>query len=294
MTVLQGRTIYVYDQGLRRLTVWNEHGALVRTSAVFAPDIGSPLAPVGLATDEMLVWKQSLLPECMDNKLTDDTVVFYAHELAGRGLDGDAAVTADRVSNVARVPGRQRWGNRINPLGRCLPQPVPFAPGPLAVAGHGYLISVQRSGESVARYEVEGGSYHVLPLHMPRRILDRHLVDAYIDRSVGSAMDELGRPLPANPLYERSLRSLPYPDSLPLLDQLLISADGFLWLRTYTLSTDSLSEWLILPPSGPESRVSLPARVRLLEVGSSYAAGIQRDSFDVEHIVVFELRRAPD
>jgi hypothetical protein len=293
MQVVAGRTIYVYDQQLRRLSRLNSRGKIEQSWALFVPTRAAVLRAIGQVDDTSFVWMNFPIARCAENAIAIDSLTYYRFDIAARGSD---EVEPGRLTPIVKASGRQTWGSKLNVTGQCLPSINPFVPHPLEAIAPGVLVVAERSGVKLTRYRFDDGQIEHIVIPIARRPLLRPVIDAEIDRRVSATpRDELGRPLPRSAgmsLYERSLREMPYPDSLPAVDQLVLDADGLIWLRAFALREDSTAEWTIANPDGSiAARLSMPARFRVFEIGLDYVAGIERDDLDVQRVVVRSLTR---
>ncbi|WP_419161118.1 hypothetical protein [Candidatus Palauibacter sp.] len=110
------------------------------------------------------------------------------------------------------------------------------------------------------------------------------------------------RPLPASLLQGQMeiLDILPFPDSFPVLGEVVDGADGRVWVRGYrppepdsSRVEEDMSVWSVY--SGPGSRgrdIEFPGRFDLLWADGTEAVGIVRDPFDVEQVIIVPLPAA--
>lgn len=291
MEVLNGDRIVTYDQQLRRLTEWDRRGRVRQTRRVAAQPGGSVLRPVGFVDSTTLVWMNFTTPECRLSETLTDTVTYYATSLHPR-----ADVTAADIRPLIGMPGGLSWGSSRNILGRCIPQRIPMAPGPVDAASSAALFVATRRGVTLTRYDLGTRERAEINLPLAARALTHDVKEAHIRNALGAAdRDEAGRPLPANAgmdLFERRLRELPWPDSLPAVDQLIADAHGLLWLRSSPGPADTAALWVVLSPQGNTvTRALLPRRIRVIEIGDDYVAGVETDALGVQRVVVRNLRR---
>lgn len=103
------------------------------------------------------------------------------------------------------------------------------------------------------------------------------------------------------------VRTTRFAEELPYFASLLGAETGDLWVREYTV-TDGLPKWgrrvgddarsapiqyRVLSADGTWiARVRVPPHFDLLHVGKSTLAGVARDEYDVERVVVYRLERA--
>ena len=91
---------------------------------------------------------------------------------------------------------------------------------------------------------------------------------------------------------ERMLDVIPYPETHAPYDSLAVGSDSELWMRAAGVPASSARTWLVLTRSGAAAgTVTVPAGMRLLEIGRDFVLAVRRDDDDVEHVGVYPLRR---
>lgn len=103
---------------------------------------------------------------------------------------------------------------------------------------------------------------------------------------------------------EAAVRSFPFADRRSAYGRFVPATTGELWVGEFVISEevflgrtglgspDVATTWSVLAPDGRWiADVTLPARFALLDAGTDYVAGVQRDDDDVERVVVYRLRR---
>lgn len=285
--------IYVYDSSLRRLTEFDPAGTVTAIYRIpDQPDGSSVLHAIGPGSDRTYVFSAFRTPPCIENALTTDTVTYFAY-----GLPGSTRQGPPELDSLATVPGRLRWGNTINVLAMCLPNPVPFFLPPIARTAFESLYLAFPEEAVVRVVEMSGGETAEFRAAVSRRALASTRVDSFIAEATGTTpRDENGNPLgdPAGArLLARRLREMPYPDSVPALDQFVVDREGRLWLRQYASTGDRLAKWSVVDAAAEaRQEVMLPVKFRVFEIGEDYVAGVDIDELDVQRVKVFGLRRA--
>ena len=85
---------------------------------------------------------------------------------------------------------------------------------------------------------------------------------------------------------------LPAPDSIPNVDDLLVDDEGMVWVGSYRADPAAPRLYHVYDSEGPFlARVTMPAGVEVLEVGTGHVLGITRDELDVERVVLLNLIR---
>ncbi|MGH7461119.1 MAG: hypothetical protein ACREMA_08830, partial [Longimicrobiales bacterium] len=101
------------------------------------------------------------------------------------------------------------------------------------------------------------------------------------------------------------LEEIPRPDRVPSIGGVLMDDRGFLWVKEYDPSVDSIwikqgnaleigpgGLWRVLNPAGVwVARVRMPANLIPLGIVGNRLLGMARDELDVEHVVVHTIGR---
>jgi hypothetical protein len=91
--------------------------------------------------------------------------------------------------------------------------------------------------------------------------------------------------------YTEAYARRPAHETLPPYLDMRVAADGNVWLRDYDVHWTS-ELWTVYSPNGSRlSRVRIPWRFRIFEIGSDYVLGHERDELDVEYVRMYRLRR---
>jgi hypothetical protein len=84
----------------------------------------------------------------------------------------------------------------------------------------------------------------------------------------------------------------PLARTFPYYDQLCSAPEDGVWVREYRRPSGSgPNQWLMVNSRGEISgHLNTPAHLEVLECGGSYVLGVQRDGLDVEHLVLLSLK----
>jgi hypothetical protein len=84
--------------------------------------------------------------------------------------------------------------------------------------------------------------------------------------------------------------SIPPPEMIPPYDDLVVDAEGHLWVERYQRPGESRHVWTVFDPEGRMlGTVEIPGGVSVLEIGSDYVLGQWQDEFDIEQVHVYRL-----
>jgi hypothetical protein len=82
------------------------------------------------------------------------------------------------------------------------------------------------------------------------------------------------------------------PETLPAFRNIAVDADGWLWVRPYSLAHDGGISWDVFDPAGRlRCAVRLPATLAAREVGHDHFLGVVTDDDGVEQLQFYQLRR---
>jgi len=92
------------------------------------------------------------------------------------------------------------------------------------------------------------------------------------------------------PDFERWLARVPFPETLPTIDQLVVDTEGRLWAQV--IEPSGRDEWLVFNVEGElAARASIPKGLRILHIGPDHVLGVRQDELDVEYVELFGLIR---
>jgi hypothetical protein len=167
-------------------------------------------------------------------------------------------------------------GSRPHPLGRSTV---------LALSSDEIFVATGETPE-VRTYGFDGA---------PRRILrapprDLRITDEDLDRFRQAQMEPV--PDHLRPAAERELLEMPMPERFPATSELLLDADGNLWMRHFARPGETKPRWGIFSLEGRYlGELETPEGVRVLEIGSDYLLGLHRDELNVERARVYSMQK---
>lgn len=166
---------------------------------------------------------------------------------------------------------------------------VPFTVEPLVVTtGTGILLS--ENGAAEIRGHDARGTLRTIHRWSPPRRETRDHWRRYQRHQIDSA--EPGR---RQLLAQIHASDLPLPSDLPAIQNLIVANDGMIWAERYRLPWETSSTWDVLASDGSWlTTVDMPSNLEVRQIGRDFVAGIERDAFDIESLVVYRLRRTPD
>jgi len=82
------------------------------------------------------------------------------------------------------------------------------------------------------------------------------------------------------------------PEFLPAFGELVVDAQGWLWVSAYATASEGPRAWDVFDDSGRlRCALSLPAALSVQEIGRAFVLGVFRDEDGVEHVRLYGLRR---
>jgi hypothetical protein len=257
-------TIVVYDSDASRMTRFLASGQLLETRTFRASD-GIPEIYLGPLDQggHALGWLKGA--RINPSVVVTDTVRF------GRFLE-------DTLESVwATTSGMTRQGS-----------PIPFSPHFVAA----------RLGDTVFHSNGLQGQVHATG---PNGQVVRSIQVPIDPWSVEEALARAGEKLDdARVRQMRDVTEGTGIDVVPTISEILAGEDRRLWIKQYDPATDSHAisrpltggDWLVIETDGHVvARVTIPEQLRLMEIAVDRIAGVMRDDLDVEHVVIYALRR---
>jgi hypothetical protein len=94
-----------------------------------------------------------------------------------------------------------------------------------------------------------------------------------------------------NRLRAKLIEAMPFPETQPAVDRMIVDACEVVWLREGHGTEDR--KWLLFNPENHSwlTTVTLPEKLDLTFVGRRYLAAIERSELNEEYVTVYEIRR---
>jgi hypothetical protein len=262
--LLPGDTIVVSDVQLRRLTVFDSAGRLVRTSQLAAGTQGNPMV---LLTDRTFLARPGFLIQHGQSGVRRDSAWIIRYDLQGALLDTVGRFIAGE--NFVYSEGKQSLGG-----------PLPYGKDSYYAARKGGFYFGSGDAPEVHAYDAHGRMTAIVRFHRPpAAITDAHIAQLRLPDDSASA------------LWNRVLASLDFPKQFPAYAGMLRDANANLWLKDFGWPPDETAEiWQVFDANSRWlGALDMPARFNLMRVSGDYLLGIARDDLDVEHVRVYRL-----
>lgn len=185
---------------------------------------------------------------------------------------------------LRHVEGRTRF---VHQFGSITHFPfVPFTAEPLAAASGDRLWVNSNGDPELTQVDLDGNVLRIARLELDRpRTAD--IYGGYVDASL-AAMDSARRTQ-----YEHFYGlTHPMPEQVPAFQAMLIDSNANVWLERTRIPRDSVPRWEVVDSEGAWlETVTVPLRLRVMQVGDDFILGRQLDSLGVERIRVHSLRK---
>lgn len=266
-------TLVVYDGG-GRITTLDGAGHVLHTAPVVVDgEDGAPIVRGRFPSGDYLVYLVRGYGAQARAGVSPDSVTF------GRYRPADGAF--QRLGRLqAGVSYVRNDGATMRVTG------LPFAPiGVVAARGDGFWTA---SGDRFVVDAHDARGRRVLSVRAeaaPAAVEERH-------REREAAAIAEGDDPSARQAARRLLDEMPVPTTFPLLDRMLVDADGNVWVREYLVDRDQPARWRVFSPEGRYlSRVMTPAGFQVMEIGRDHVLGVARDEMDEESVRMYALRK---
>lgn len=268
--VAAGDTILAYDVWSGRLSAFSREGEFVRSQAV-APFEGelAPRAAGFTASGRMLAH-------------TDFDRVF----VPGERRDSITYALVDGTGEASTALGRYA-GEEFFVLttgGAAVRRPVTFGRNTFAAA-RGDRIVIGSS--DTFRFTLFDASGRRLGVHSETR--DSRRVQRADVRAADAAWLKRMRPEMRDDL-ERRIGEFPHRETYPVFEDLLVGADGSVWVQEYAVPGRPERRWTVFGPDGsPLRQVRAEDPLRVVDAGADWVLAWMRDEYDRESILFFPL-----
>jgi hypothetical protein len=279
LRVLGEDSLAVFDASLRRVSLFGTDGGFGRTFLVASPGEQQPRFALGMFDDgQVLVMALNILGSQIAEgyQRRTDTYEVYSRE-------------GEFVSRIGGFRGQEsfiRTGTEGG--GRFIAfMAIPFGRSPVfATAGNAVVYGSSDTYE-FAVYARDGTIERIVRAPHPARPVTEADYRRYVDQEVEEAEGETRRSD-----IESRLRELPRAQTMPAYDELVVDAAGNIWVRDFEVERSAPRAWTVFDAQGRMlGPVTVPAGLRIRQIGDDYLLGTWRDDFDVEHVRLYRLEK---
>ena len=294
---LRGDTLWVFDHGTYRFTLFDASGELLesRTVPVELGDATSnPPRPRGLLSDGT-VWGS---PPAWSDQVADGTIT----RALNVRLDSSGRV-ADTIIEYSIANTSWRLHDPSNPRGVRSFREQPFSDADVVVVSEHRpeVVIVERPIASdpargtfrITKRELDGDtlysrSFTYAPTPLPPSRPDS-LAAAFAMRPASLPPSMAASwPTPAR-AEELARSSLFVPPFFPPVGNLVVGRDGTVWIQREDAGGETREWWVIDGTGRAVAAVHLPANLRMLAADRDRIWGMETDELDVPYIVRYEL-----
>ena len=292
---LRGDTIWVFDHGTYRFTLFDSAGELIESRAVPIDVRSESPRPRGMLHDGT-VWGSP--PYFSEAVATGDLTrgLDVRLDSAGRVLDTlieySVANTSWRLHDPSNPGGIRRFSEQ--PF-NATEMVVLSEHRPEIVIVERPIATTEARGEfRVTKRALDGDTIYsrafaYLPQPIPAKMVDS-LVEWFVSPPSGLP-PRMAASWPAPGRREELARaSLFLPEYLPPVKEVVVGRDGAIWIQRYGTG-GATREWWVMDDEGRAvASVQLPAGMRVLAAERDRVWGTKTDELDVPYIVRYEVR----
>lgn len=274
MHLLPGDTVAAYDYQATRVSYFAPTGTMARAVTLGTLNGKMPARPLGFLADGRMLVAPLYDPEFkVTSGRVRDTLTLALYSAAGT-----------QAAALGRVPGHESMTVTSEDL--MMREIPPFALSTVfGVQGTRLLV-----GDPV-RYELVERRPDGAVARLIRRAGDREPVtqedrDTYLERRREGVTDDRFRALD-----EQLMKSLAFPEHKPFFTGLQMDPDGNAWVQRGS-STDEETPWDVFDAEGRLlGTVTMPAGLRVTQVGTDFVLGVWKDELDVEHVRMYRIQK---
>lgn len=279
-------TVFAWDQNQSRWSLFSADGAHLRTAPLPAlheirgavqrrhPRHFAIGATIHALHSQWLIVEPLLEPNMgvpREMRVYQDTLTLHAVDRSGGGHH-----------EIGSYPGPE-WFFQGRRAGR-----LPFGED-LRIAPGSELVYVGSTRNPTVRVVSPLDGAEIRSITLPLRARPPSVAD--IERVRRRYIDRVPPQLRA--VATSYVDAIPWPDSMPLYSNLLVAADGRLWVQAYRAPTDEVQEWLIFNPAGVHvAVVTLDSRAEVMDAGANFVVTRVTDEMDLQEIRAYGLVEA--
>ena len=273
-----GDTLRTYDWNTRLVSVFSPDGAFRRSFRMTPPAAALSLRPVGILEDGRLIFQtQSRMGVNARAGVHRDTVMVLVFNANGEVTD-----------SVGRYLGSEVWVEREE--NSVSLSPLPFGKDMMAVA-HRSSVFVGTGDRAQVDVRTSDGRllriirWPVEPVPITPAVIDAYITYTMRDWTPESESDRAR--------YIASVKAAPIPKTKPAFGDLLVSSDGWLWVRNYNEPDyDAPPTFEVFDADGVwQGAVQMPAWFSPTHITTDFVLGIWRDDDHVQHVRMYRLTR---
>ena len=271
-------TIYAHDFRVRRVTVFDEAGAFVRTITL---DRSGGLPLELWVTDDGFVGLGLSFPDALNEEQTFlRRRAQYMHFRPDGSLEG---VFAELRGQEVIMTGRELPGG-----GTVVATTTPLISNQQQQAVvEGRLVAAETDRYSVNVFDTGGSLERIIRVPSRERGVSPEEWQAALDER----LERAETPGAVRNMYEQADLK-PAPELRPNFGRFIEDSEGYVWIAPYRPERDQPTPYTVLDPDGGLlGEVALPYGFVPREIGADFVLGTWRDELDVTHVRGYRLTR---
>lgn len=274
--VLAGDSLLTYDGLSRRISVFDPGGGFVRSSTLQLGGVHGLHVRLGPLSDRtLLVSVEGLFAGEFSLGLLRDTTALVRCDLDGAMMD-----------TVVQFRGREMYVASLDE--HVDVAPLAFGRDPrFATYDGGFYLGSTESHE-VAYYGPDARIRRIVRFAGPAVSVTPSDIDRFLQEQLADVTDDFDRQI-----LERFYADMPFPQTMPTHGDLLVDAEGNLWVEEYRRPGDDQPRWRVFDADGALlGVVETPPDLTIYQIGPDFVLGRWIDELDVEHVRLYALLKS--
>lgn len=268
-----GDSLWVYDFGVRRFTILDTLGRLIRTA-----NLGGELSNVG-AVGRLPNGAFVIREFWSSRSQQGETGIGLSRSRAAVAI---VSAEGQVVDTVGLFEGREVYLGTED--GRTVMSAPPFARQSNVTLRNEHIVVGEQTRFEVAEYAPPDRLESLLRVPMVDLRLSAQDVESYVAQQISPLAPE------EQTMRRQYLESLGVPETRPAYSDLKVDADGNLWVAEYVVPGQTPRRWAVFRPDGSFiGAVTVPERFSVFDIGTDWILGVWRDVMDVEHVRLYPI-----
>lgn len=276
-----GDTVAVFDYESRHVTYFDRTGGLVRNVQLQTPEGVYPPQFVGQLANGRILAKALVarpLTGARTSGIRRDSVQLWLFDPLGVPVQQLGSFAGPALAVSVRTRGDAAAITLAY---------YPFYPDFIAATDGQRVVAAETDSARAFVFDGAGTAGTPLRWDAQPRPAPEDLLVKYEQNQLALLRDRS-----LEPELRRTVREIPRPALVPVIDRTIVDAFGWTWLREYDEAGEGASSWLIFPPdSGELRRVRAPRGLDITAAGKDWVLGIVTDDVGVEYVRLYRLYR---
>jgi hypothetical protein len=269
-------SLLAYDFRNDRISFFDPSGEFVRSFQLQSLTGGksSPSLVAPFADGSLLISARTMFfsPQT-EGGLRRDSVLYLRCDPAGALLD-----------SVGWFPGPE-WYVKSDE-GIMAASSRAFGRSPVATASADAFYFGSSDSYEIARYDGNGQLQRLIRRTHESLDVTPEDIESWIEERLADADDENQRAF-----WEKLYADMPFPQTMPAYERLIVDDEGSLWVEEYRRPTDEQPRWTVFDAEGVMlGEVETPPEFQVFQIGSDFVLGRWTDDLDVEHVQLYKLK----